>query len=262
MSFILISLVLGVVVGIVSSLFGIGGGVFIVPLLPDLMGFSAHQAIATSLASVFLVTLVNTVGFAREHLVQWRVGLTLGVPSGIMAFVSGPWMAQADAFVLRVVFLIVMCVLLIVTWLRRNSHLPVENDFIISLSKKAFAGFFALIAGFISAFTGIGAGVILSPIMFNLRMVRARELVPTTNLSTMLTTFSGTLSYAIIDFREGTSLIHFPMAISLFVVATVTSFWIRPYQARLAQTTKVMVLCGILFFIIIKQSLTLYRLHF
>lgn len=261
MSFILISLFLGVVVGVVSSLFGIGGGVFIVPLLPDFMGFSTHQAIATSLASVFLVTLVNTFSFAREGLVQWRVGLTLGIPSGIMAFISGPWMAQADDFVLRSFFLLVMCLLLVITWQRRNSQLPAENNFVISWSKKAIAGFFAIIAGFISAFTGIGAGVILSPIMFNLRMVRAKELVPTTNLSTMLTTFSGTLSYAIIDYRQGSSLIHMPTAISLFVVATLTSLWIRPYQGRLSQVTKVTVLCGILFFIIVKQCITLSRLY-
>ena len=77
----------------------------------------------------------------------------------------------------------------------------------------------------------------------------------------MLTTFSGTLSYTLIDFRQGSSLIHVPTAISIFAVATAVSMWIRPYQGRLSQSTKVLVLCGILLFIILKQSIELYRVY-
>ncbi|MBY0384598.1 TSUP family transporter, partial [bacterium] len=76
MTFVLVSLFLGIIVGVVSSLFGIGGGIFIVPLLPNLLGVTPHQAVATSLASVFLVTLLNTVSFSREKLVNWKTGLT------------------------------------------------------------------------------------------------------------------------------------------------------------------------------------------
>jgi uncharacterized protein len=262
MVFLLISLFLGVMVGVVSSLFGIGGGVFIVPLLPNLLGFSPHQAIATSLAAVFLVTFLNTIGFSQEKIVNWRTGLMLGIPSGVIAFFSGPWAAQAGDFFLRAFFLAILVVLLIITFLRRKMHVPDETPLPVSFQKKTLAGIFALVAGFVSAFTGIGAGVILSPIMFNLKMVRPRELVPTTNLSTMLTTFSGALSYALIDLRQGSELIHKPMAVSLFVVATVTAFWVRPYQGRLSQGTKITFLCFLLLFIISKQSYELYRLHF
>ncbi len=261
MTFLLVSLFLGIIVGVVSSLFGIGGGIFIVPLLPSFLSMSSHQAIATSLASVFMVTFLNTISFSREKLVNWRTGLLLGVPSGVMAFFSGPWAAAAGELALRAFFLGILVFLLLMTFLRRNLTPAQGEELSISIIKKVSATVCALGAGFISAFTGIGAGVILSPIMFNLKMVRPRELVPTTNLSTMLTTFSGTLSYAMIETREQTTLIDKPIALSLFAVATVTAFWVRPYQSRLSQSTKILFLCSILVFIIVKQAYELFTLH-
>jgi uncharacterized protein len=261
MTFVLVSVVLGIIVGVVSSLFGIGGGIFIVPMLPSLLSMTHHQAIATSLAAVFLVTLLNTVGFARENLVNWRTGLLLGVPSGIMAFVSGPWAAAVGDTALRVFFLFILFVLLIITFFRRNLPPLGEEALVITKAKGFFALLFALVAGFVSAFTGIGAGVILSPIMFNLKMVRSKELVPTTNLSTMLTTFSGSLSYFLIDLDRASPLIDKPLALSLFLVATLTALWMRPLQKRLSQSTKVVVLCGVLFFIILKEGYELYAMH-
>jgi uncharacterized membrane protein YfcA len=47
---ILFLLLIGIVAGVASGLFGIGGGVLIVPGLVFLLGFSQHAAIGTSLA--------------------------------------------------------------------------------------------------------------------------------------------------------------------------------------------------------------------
>lgn len=248
--------------GVVSSLFGIGGGIFIVPLLPNFLGVTPHQAVATSLASVFMVTLLNTVSFSREKLVNWKTGLMLGLPSGMMAFFAGPWAATMGEFFLRAFFLAILVLLLIITFLRRNHSAADQGHLVVSSFKKSISMGLAIIAGFISSFTGIGAGVILSPIMFNLKMVRPKELVPTTNLSTMLTTFSGTMGYLLVDLKQQGELIHKPIAMSLFIVATVTGYFVRPYQGKMAQPTKITILCCILCFIIFKQALELYQLHF
>lgn len=262
MTFVLVSLFLGIIVGIVSALFGIGGGIFIVPLLPNLMGFTPHQAVATSLASVFMVTCLNTVAFAREKLVNWQAGILLGVPSGLMAFFAGSWAASTGELFLRVFFLLILMALLVVTFLRRKFRASEEDLQSISLVKKICAVLISSVAGFISSFTGIGAGIILSPVMFNLKMVRARELVPTTNLSTMLTTFSGALGYFLVEDGVEAPLIDKSMALSLFVVATLTAIWIRPYQSRLSQSKKILFLCGILLFMIGKQAYELSTMHF
>lgn len=45
---------IGLAAGVLSGLFGIGGGVIIVPLLMLLLGFTAQQAAGTSLAALLL----------------------------------------------------------------------------------------------------------------------------------------------------------------------------------------------------------------
>ncbi|MRR14085.1 sulfite exporter TauE/SafE family protein, partial [archaeon] len=46
----LILILIGLVSGVVSGIFGIGGGVLIIPALVYLLGFSQHTATGTSLA--------------------------------------------------------------------------------------------------------------------------------------------------------------------------------------------------------------------
>jgi len=49
-SLIIVLLLIGVLSGVVSGMFGIGGGILIVPALIYLAKFSQHAAIGTSLA--------------------------------------------------------------------------------------------------------------------------------------------------------------------------------------------------------------------
>ena len=55
----------GIVVGIVSTIFGIGGGIIMVPLLSLLFSISHIESIATSLATIVLVTIFNTINFSN-----------------------------------------------------------------------------------------------------------------------------------------------------------------------------------------------------
>lgn len=57
---------LGLVVGTFSALFGVGGGVLIVPLLPLAVNLSVRETIATSLFAIFLVVANNTLSFQRK----------------------------------------------------------------------------------------------------------------------------------------------------------------------------------------------------
>src|SRR5690606_13391727 len=51
---ILIYLLVGLGAGVLSGLFGVGGGVLIVPALVFLVGMSAHAAVGTSLGALLL----------------------------------------------------------------------------------------------------------------------------------------------------------------------------------------------------------------
>ena len=80
--------------GIASGMFGIGGGVLLVPLLGLLYGFSQHRAQGTSLVALIPPTgVLALMAYAREGFVSWRTGLLL-IPGGFLGGVVGGMLAE------------------------------------------------------------------------------------------------------------------------------------------------------------------------
>ncbi len=66
-------LILGVVAGMLSGMFGIGGGVVIVPALSVIMGFELQEAIGTSLAVLILpVSFFAVLAYYRARLLDLK----------------------------------------------------------------------------------------------------------------------------------------------------------------------------------------------
>lgn len=69
---------IGLLAGVLSGLFGIGGGIVIVPLLVLLVGFTTTQAAGTSLAALLLpVGALGALEYWRAGQVDLRVALIL-----------------------------------------------------------------------------------------------------------------------------------------------------------------------------------------
>lgn len=111
---ILIFLLIGLGAGVLSGLFGIGGGVLIVPALVFLLGLSAHTAVGTSLGALLLpVGLLGALAYYRAGNLDPRasvliaVGLFLGVWFGarIALSISGVLLTRAFS-----VFLVLVAV--------------------------------------------------------------------------------------------------------------------------------------------------------
>jgi uncharacterized protein len=77
---------LGLVMGVASGLFGIGGGVIVVPVLVALFGASDLLAKGTSLLALLPAAATGTVANTRAHLVSLRDGLLVGVPAALASF--------------------------------------------------------------------------------------------------------------------------------------------------------------------------------
>ncbi|MHB8892209.1 MAG: sulfite exporter TauE/SafE family protein [Candidatus Limnocylindrales bacterium] len=72
--------VIGLVGGVLSGLFGIGGGLVIVPGLIILAGFSAAKAAGTSLAALLLpVGLLGAIEYYRAGQVDMRAAVVIAV---------------------------------------------------------------------------------------------------------------------------------------------------------------------------------------
>jgi len=79
-------IVLGVVIGIASGLFGIGGGVIIVPILVALFGAGDLLAKGTSLLAIIPGALTGTIRNARAGLVDVIDGSIVGITAAVATF--------------------------------------------------------------------------------------------------------------------------------------------------------------------------------
>ncbi|MFD3446179.1 sulfite exporter TauE/SafE family protein [Microbacteriaceae bacterium 4G12] len=72
-----LAVVISFVVGLISGLFGIGGGVLLVPAMVILFSFPAHIAVATSMFIVFLSASVSSITHISLGHVNWLYTLIL-----------------------------------------------------------------------------------------------------------------------------------------------------------------------------------------
>ena len=77
---------LGIVIGIASGLFGIGGGVIMVPAFIALFGMSDLVAKGTSLAVMIPTAISGTVANTRAGLVDLKVALIVGLAATVASF--------------------------------------------------------------------------------------------------------------------------------------------------------------------------------
>src|SRR5690606_36539250 len=86
----------GLLMGLLSALIGIGGGIVMVPLLVLGYGFTPDEAQGTSLAAMVPISLLGAWRHARRGYTDWRAGAVLGV-GGVLGAPLGALLAQAVA---------------------------------------------------------------------------------------------------------------------------------------------------------------------
>ena len=84
----------GVAGGVASGLFGIGGGVIMVPILGLMLGFSQHRAQGTSLVALIPPTgLLAVLAYSKAGYVSWQTGLLL-IPGVFLGGIAGGSLAK------------------------------------------------------------------------------------------------------------------------------------------------------------------------
>jgi uncharacterized protein len=82
------------VCGIASGMFGIGGGVILVPLLGLLFAFSQHRAQGTSLIALIPPTgVLALMTYSKDGFVSWKTGMLL-IPGVFLGGIAGGKMAK------------------------------------------------------------------------------------------------------------------------------------------------------------------------
>lgn len=101
----MVFVLIGLSAGILSGLFGIGGGVLIVPALIYGAGFTQKMATGTSLAILLPpVGILAVLEYYRQGEVNFKAALLIAVSLLIGSWFGARWVSQLDSKTLKSMF--------------------------------------------------------------------------------------------------------------------------------------------------------------
>jgi uncharacterized membrane protein YfcA len=163
---ILIYLLVGALAGLLAGLFGIGGGIVIVPILTitfQVLKFSpevlTHMAIATSLATIAFTSISSVRGHHLKNAVDWPLvaRLSIGILFGaVMGAITAESLSGKDLQVAIGIFALMVAV---------HMGLGLEPRSVRSLPSSKVMVASGGIIGWASALFGIGGGAITVPFL-------------------------------------------------------------------------------------------------
>jgi uncharacterized protein len=155
---------IGVVAGVLSGLFGVGGGIVMTPGIDALLPVPPIGAIATPLPVIFPTSITGAVTYTRARQVDRRAALMMA-PTGLIGSAVG---AIATKWIDPTFLLLVTAALL--GWQsigivrgRRIAGGDVEREE-REVAASAFAAI-GLTAGIVSGMLGIGGGLVMVPLL-------------------------------------------------------------------------------------------------
>jgi uncharacterized membrane protein YfcA len=95
---------IGVVAGVFSALFGVGGGLIVVPLLILLAGFPAREATATSLGAIVLTAIGGVIVYAIRGEVDVGYAALVGLPAAVGALAGATLQQRLSNAAIRLAF--------------------------------------------------------------------------------------------------------------------------------------------------------------
>ncbi len=208
LTFLLIMLLIGLGAGILGSLFGIGGGLFIVPALTLIGGLSAKEAAAISLVSIIATSVGSTVYYLDNRVSNIRLGLLLEISTVIGAVIGATLSGYMEDWLVMTIFIIVIIVS--ATRMLLNRKKDIEDDengeftyhdiktgkeTRYSLKNKPLGFVTCSAAGIISSLSGVGGGLIKVPVMNMMMGVPMKAATATSSYMIGITAFSGAIIY-------------------------------------------------------------------
>ncbi|WP_133136274.1 sulfite exporter TauE/SafE family protein [Legionella rowbothamii] len=198
-----IYLLIGAFAGIIAGLFGIGGGLVVIPSLvfvfqqmevipPDML---MHVAVGTSLAIMIITSLSAVRSHHNVGNIQWSVlqklwpGLIAGTISGsvLAAVIPNAWLKTFFG-----IFLLFVALKMLVD--KRNEHSE-------SFPKQWIIVLICFSIGLIAGLLGVGGGILIVPFMTYCG-IPARKIAGISNSCAFTIALIGTITFIITGFHE------------------------------------------------------------
>ena len=150
----------GVIAGLTSGLFGVGGGIVIVPALVALAGFDTKLATGTSLTAIVPISISGAIGYAIADEVDWAAAACVAAGAGAGALVGTHLLRRIDASRLQLLFAFAM--------LATAVRMVVETGDGDGRTTLTLLGGAALVlvglgSGVLAGLLGVGGGILIVP---------------------------------------------------------------------------------------------------
>jgi uncharacterized protein len=155
-------LIVGLVGGLMSGLFGVGGGIVMVPMLASIAGLDHRRAAATSLAAIVPTSIAASIGYAANGAIDLVAAVLSGLGGIAGSQLGSRLLRRLSVRWLRWLFL----ALLLIVAVRMLLEVPSRSGH-IALTPLSIGGLvlLGLAMGVASGLFGIGGGVLAVPVL-------------------------------------------------------------------------------------------------
>jgi hypothetical protein len=156
------ALLAGILAGIAGGLFGVGGGIVIIPILTAAFGFTQHQAHGTSLAVIGFTALFSIIVYGAFANVAWVTAAIVGAASLVTARYGARLATRLSQRALARVFAVflLLVALRLLLWTQPSG---LGAALTRGVSGVAFDLTLGLAVGIVSGMMGVGGGVLVVP---------------------------------------------------------------------------------------------------
>ena len=152
---------IGVGAGFLSGMFGVGGGILVVPALVLLLKFDQRLANGTSLGAVLPISISSLVTYWSHDNVDWSMALWLAIGALGGALLGTRWIHVLPRRVLGYLF----ALMLVATAVRLFIPMSADGRDAITAVAAVALVLIGLVTGTLAGLLGIGGGVVMVPAM-------------------------------------------------------------------------------------------------
>jgi len=153
---------IGVAAGLLSGLFGIGGGTIIVPALALWLGMNQRLAAGTSVAAILPTAIVGATSYAIQGHMDWIAAILLAVGIVVGAQVGTHLLARLPIGAIQWAFMVFLVFVIVSLWFvvsQRDAQIDIN---LLSGTLLVLTGF---VTGILSGILGVGGGIVVVPVL-------------------------------------------------------------------------------------------------
>jgi uncharacterized membrane protein YfcA len=206
----LLSVGAGVVTGVLSAAFGVGGAVISTPAI-RLLGASATVAVGTTLPSILPSAATGTARYSREGYIDWRI-VAWTTPAGVVASVGGSLLSHVVPGDGHWLMVLTALLLGVTAWRMArpgddDSPPAPETDLemaprhtVVTARRDSPATLVGIgvAAGLLSGLLGVGGGIVMVPAFTEIAGIPLKKAIASSLACVGLFAIPGTVTHAIL----------------------------------------------------------------